>query len=55
VVVVIGWVLRRVLPLVAVVVVAAATYRRAAMVVMGKVMICIRTWFLDLGRTQGYV
>ena len=50
VVVVVGWVLGRVLPSVAVVAVVAATYCRAAVVVvMGKVMICILTRFLDPG------
>jgi len=49
VVVVVGQVLRRVFPLVAVIAVVAATYRKAAVVVMGKVMIHIQTWFLDPG------
>jgi len=50
VVVVVGQVLGRVLPSVAVVAVVAATYRRAAVVVvMGKVMIRIPTQFLDPG------
>jgi len=54
VVVVVGRVLGRVLPLVVVVAIAAVTYRRAAVmvmmvVVMGKMMIRIQTWFLDPG------
>jgi len=56
VVVVVGWVLGKVLPSVAVVAVVATTYRRAAaVVVMGRVMIRILTRFLDPGWTQGYV
>ena len=64
-VVVIGQVLGRVLPLVVVVAIAATTYCRVAVVVMivvvvrGKMMICIWTRFLGLildpGQTQGYV
>ena len=61
VVVVVGWVFERVLPLV-VVVVVAMTYRRAVVVVVmvrGKMMTHIQTRFLgpilDPGRTQGYV
>ena len=56
--VVVGRVFGRVLPSVAVVAVIAATYHRAAVVVVmvkGRVMIRIPTWFLDPGRTQGYV
>ena len=51
VVVVVGRVFGRVLPSVAVVVAVAATYRRAAVVVvvMGRVMIRILTRFLDPG------
>ena len=52
VVVVVGRMLGRVLPLVAVVAAVAATYRRAAVVVvmvMGRVMIRIPTRFLDPG------
>ena len=56
VVVVVGWVLGKVLPSVAVVAIVATTYRRAAaVVVMGRVMIRILTRFLDPGWTQGYV
>ena len=51
VVVVVGRVFGRVLPSVAVVAAVAATYRRAAVVVvvMGRVMIRILTQFLDPG------
>ena len=50
VVVVVGQVLGRVLPSVAVVAVVTATYRRVAVVVvMEKVMIRIPTQFLDPG------
>jgi len=64
VVVVVGRVLGRVLPLVVVVVVVATTYRRAAVVVVmvvvrGKIITHIQTRFLgpilDPGQTQGYV
>ena len=63
-VVVVGRVLGRVLPLVVVVVVVATTYRRAAVVVVmvvvrGKIITHIQTRFLgpilDPGQTQGYV
>ena len=63
-VVVVGRVLGRVLPLVVVVVVVATTYRRAAVVVVmvvvrGKIITRIQTCFLgpilDPGQTQGYV
>ena len=63
-VVVVGQVLRRVLPLVVVVVVVAMTYCRAAVVVVivvvrEKMMTCIQTCFLgpilNPGQTQGYV
>ena len=63
-VVVVGWVLGRVLPLVVVVVVVATTYHRVAVVVVmvvvrGKIITHIQTRFLgpilDPGQTQGYV
>ena len=65
VVVVVGRILGRVLPLVVVIAIAAVTYCRTTVVVMmvvvvrEKMMICIQTQFLGLildpGQTQGYV